>query len=78
MLSPYYNSPVHKDGRGAGGNCFVKDMAAFRSLYSEVVAKDPNGLEVLKALEKKNLELLNATGKSKDIVRGVYGEEPSQ
>lgn len=74
MMSPYYNSPVHQGGRGAGGNCFVKDMAAFRHLYENLVASDESGLSVLRSLEKKNLELLNSTGKSQDIVQGVYGK----
>jgi UDPglucose 6-dehydrogenase len=72
-MSPYYNNPVHKGGRGAGGNCFIKDMAAFRDHYSELVPEDTRGLLVLQALEKKNLELLHATGKSKHIIEGVYG-----
>ncbi|MEN9920419.1 MAG: hypothetical protein RL538_312 [Candidatus Parcubacteria bacterium] len=75
MMSPYYNTPVHKGGRGAGGNCFVKDMAAFRHLYEGIVSEDSNGLAVLKALEKKNIELLKTTGKSRDIMKGVYGED---
>jgi len=73
MMSAYYNQPVHKGGRGAGGNCFVKDMAAFRHLYGEVL-EDKNGLEVLRSLEQKNLELLKDSGKSEDIIKGVYGE----
>jgi UDP-glucose 6-dehydrogenase len=74
MMSPYYNAPVHKGGRGAGGNCFVKDMAAFRNLYTELLPNDISGIEVLRSLEKKNLELLQSTGKSKEIIEGVYGK----
>lgn len=74
MMSPYYNTPVHKGGRGAGGHCFIKDMAAFRHLYEEQVKDDSTGLSVLKILEKKNLELLNKTDKDKDLVDGVYGK----
>jgi UDPglucose 6-dehydrogenase len=74
MMSPYYNQPVHKGGRGAGGNCFVKDMAAFRSLYSELRTEDELGLAVLQALEKKNIKLLKDSKKSLDIIKGVYGE----
>ncbi len=74
MMSPYYNSPVHKGGRGAGGNCFVKDMAAFLKLFEEMRPHDASGTSVLKSLEAKNLELLAATGKSQDLVKGVYGE----
>lgn len=75
MMSPYYNTPVHKGGRGAGGNCFIKDMAAFRHLYAELVSDDMSGLSVLQSLEKKNLELLRSTGKSKETIDSVYGKE---
>jgi UDPglucose 6-dehydrogenase len=74
MMSPYYNSPVHKSGRGAGGNCFVKDMAAFAKLYEQTVPQDALGVAVLRSIEEKNLELLRTTNKSQDLVRGVYGE----
>ena len=74
MMSPWYNSPIHKTGRGAGGHCFIKDMAAFRMLYAQVCEKDTEGLAVLTSMEKKNLELLKATNKDQALVRGVYGE----
>ena len=74
MMSPYYNSPIHKTGRGAGGHCFIKDMAAFRMLYSDVCAQDTDGLAVLTSMEKKNLELLKVTNKDQDLVEGVYGK----
>lgn len=75
MMSPYYNAPIHKTGRGAGGHCFIKDMAAFRMLYAEVCAHDASGINVLTAMEKKNLELLKVTNKDQDLVEGVYGKE---
>lgn len=73
MMSPYYNAPVHQGGRGAGGHCFVKDMAAFARFYAEQLPHDPTGNAVLKAMEQKNLEYLRASGKSQDLVRDVYG-----
>ncbi len=73
MMSPYYNSPIHKSGRGAGGNCFIKDMSAFTRMYEELHSDDLKGIAVLQALEKKNLELLAITNKSQDLVKGVYG-----
>ncbi len=76
-LSPYYNTPVHKGGRGAGGNCFVKDMAAFRQRYAELLTSDEKGIALLKALEAKNLELLKATEKSQDLVEKTYGSNHS-
>jgi UDPglucose 6-dehydrogenase len=73
MMSPYYNAPVHKGGRGAGGNCFIKDMAAFRALFESVRESDALGGGVFRALEQKNLELLSNSGKSQDLVKKVYG-----
>jgi len=74
MMSAFYNSPVHKSGRGAGGNCFIKDMAAFTQMYAELRPHDAKGIAVLDALVNKNLELLAATGKSQELVKGVYGD----
>jgi len=74
MMSPYYNKPIHKGGRGAGGHCFLKDMAAFRHAYERKNKTDVAGLNVLKALEQKNIDLLRSTGKSEDIIKGVYGD----
>lgn len=73
MMSPYYNKPVHKKGRGAGGNCFIKDLAAFRFAYEGLLPEDIEGINLLKALEAKNVQLLNATGKSQEIIKQVYG-----
>ncbi len=73
MMSPYYNSPIHKSGRGAGGHCFIKDMAAFRMLYEVKNSEDTKGIAVFKALEEKNLELLKKTNKDAELVKGVYG-----
>lgn len=78
MMSPYYNSPIHKSGRGAGGHCFIKDMAAFRHLYEKMVPEDVLGVEVFKILEKKNVSLLKATKKDQELVEGVYGKEGSK
>ncbi|QQR64912.1 hypothetical protein IPH92_05180 [Candidatus Kaiserbacteria bacterium] len=74
MMSPYYNAPLHKSGRGAGGHCFIKDMAAFSLLYRELCVNDTSGVELLKLMEKKNLELLASTQKDQDLVNGVYGD----
>lgn len=73
MMSPYYNAPIHKSGRGAGGHCFIKDMAAFSLLYRALCPNDQSGIELLTCMEKKNLELLRATGKDKNLIKGVYG-----
>lgn len=71
-------NPVHETlgllGRGAGGHCFLKDFAAFRQLYTSVASDDILGLNVLEAIESKNLSLLIGSGKDIDIVKGVYGD----
>lgn len=71
-------NPVHETlgflGRGAGGHCFLKDYAAFRQLYTSIAGDDVLGLNVLEAIESKNLSLLIQSGKDIDIVKGVYGD----
>lgn len=66
--------PVHKAGRGAGGHCFIKDFAAFKKMYEEMVG-DQHGKQLLDEMEKKNLDLLISSCKDLDLVKGVYGED---
>jgi nucleotide sugar dehydrogenase len=65
-------TPIHQGGRGAGGNCFIKDFAAFRELY-EKIFDDKLGNSVLNSLEKKNIKLLVDSNKNLDLLKGVYG-----
>lgn len=62
-------------GRGAGGHCFIKDMAALRELYERVLPDDAEGAAVLRALERKNAKLLRESGKDLDLLEGVYGTD---
>lgn len=66
--------PISHGGRGAGGHCFIKDFAAFLELQSKI-ADDQYGTEVLKAVEKKNIELLTKSHNYLDLLAGVYGQE---
>ena len=66
--------PIHKSGRGAGGHCFIKDFAAFASLYEKVVG-DPAGKKVIESLRDKNIDLLVKSNKDLDLLTGVYGED---
>ncbi|HEY4474192.1 MAG TPA: hypothetical protein VI957_03470 [Candidatus Paceibacterota bacterium] len=73
--------PVHQHdhmgkrrGRGAGGHCFIKDFAAFRELYEEVLPKDKETIALLKAFEAKNNKLLRDSKKDLDLLAGVYGK----
>jgi UDP-glucose 6-dehydrogenase len=72
MFSNWYNKPVHKGGRGAGGHCFVKDFAAFRAFY-EKNTNDDIGVDLLKEFEEKNKELLIASKKNPELLKEVYG-----
>jgi UDPglucose 6-dehydrogenase len=67
-----------KEGRGAGGLCFIKDVAALRAAYEKVLPDDVAGVRLLKALECKNVELLATSGKDLDLLRGVYGDDPKK
>ena len=70
---PTYSRPVHKTGRGAGGNCFIKDFAALKKFFDETM-KDSNARLVLDALERKNVELLLESNKDIHLLKEVYGE----
>lgn len=66
--------PGATPGRGAGGHCLIKDFAALRILYEEVVPNDPPGSALLRALEAKNAALLKDSNKDLDLLRQVYGD----
>ena len=65
----------HLGGRGAGGYCFIKDLAAFSSFYKENLPEDVRGIQILSGLEEKNKELLCKTKKDIGLLEGVYGKE---
>lgn len=65
--------PIHKSGRGAGGHCFIKDFAAFKSVYDK--SGDKLGSQLLKAIEDKNIELLQASNKDLNILEQVYDRQ---
>lgn len=69
-----YSNPIHKSGRGAGGHCFIKDMAALREVYELNRSEDTAGIGVLRAMEAKNIDLLTSTQKDLDLLQGVYGD----
>ena len=66
--------PVHKSGRGAGGECFIKDLAALRKFYAEKIGDKPVD-DILKSLEVKNIELLIKSNKDLELLKGVYGPD---
>ena len=66
-------NPIHQSGRGAGGHCFIKDFAAFKTLYERMVG-DELGAKALSGIEEKNSDLLVASGKDLTLLEGVYGK----
>lgn len=77
LADPYipnrYSQPLHKTGRGAGGGCFIKDYAAFRTLFQELLPNHKESIAAMKAFEKKNIHLLASTNKDLHLLTGVYG-----
>jgi len=72
-LKPIHSSGLsNKSGRGAGGNCFIKDFAALAQ-HARALELDQEALDFLRSAEKKNLALLRESGKDEDLVLGVYG-----
>lgn len=67
--------PGAPDGRGAGGHCLIKDFAALRARYEEILPNDTEGIAALKALEEKNNRLLLSSGKDLELLKGVYGSD---
>ena len=65
----------HDGGRGAGGYCFIKDLAAFSDFYKEMLPKDSKGISVFESLEEKNIQLLKDSKKDIDLLEGVYGKD---
>ncbi len=61
-------------GRGAGGHCFPKDLAALRIAYGQLVADDSLGYAMLRAVEKKNVGLLRKSKKDLDLLFDIYVE----
>jgi len=78
LISNRYSNPVHKGGRGAGGGCFIKDFAALRSHVKKHLSHDKTAHKFLEAMESKNIELLLASKKDLDLLKGVYGKKVAQ
>ena len=75
-LDPVHKSGHHgaKPGRGAGGDCFIKDFEAFRRMYRDQVG-DEAGVALLDGIVEKNLHLLLSSGKDIDLLKSVYGSD---
>ncbi len=75
--------PVHqmahldegKQGRGAGGHCFLKDFAALRFHYEDAYPEHSHMHSLLRSFEATNNYLLSSTGKDRELLEGVYGDD---
>lgn len=66
-----------KIGRGAGGHCFIKDMAALIEMYQETNKADQENklaLNFLQSAVKFNIRLLLNSKKDLELLFGVYGK----
>lgn len=64
---------VHKGGRGAGGNCFIKDFEAMIEMLHQHDLHDQK--EAVEAVRKLNVKYLKDSGKDLHLLNGVYGED---
>ncbi len=69
-----HTHPVNKGGRGAGGDCLIKDFEAFIGMYKNYVG-DATGLNILANLRNKNIKFLVESKKDLELLKGVYGDD---
>jgi len=68
----------NKAGRGAGGHCFIKDMAALVEMFKEENTDNKVDYLAIDLLEKVvdfNKQLLIDSHKDLDLLQGVYGDK---
>lgn len=68
----------NKAGRGAGGHCFIKDMAALVEMFKEDNLNneaDHLAIELLEKVVDFNKQLLIDSNKDLDLLQGVYGNK---
>ena len=63
---------AQREGRGAGGHCFIKDFETYISMLKEAGLSDQQ--KACEAIRDINLQYLRSTDKDLDLVKGVYGE----
>lgn len=73
-INPIHTHPINKGGRGAGGECLIKDFVVFKYLYLACFGDDEDGNKLLEMAEKKNIKNLRGSGKDSELLKGVYGK----
>jgi UDP-glucose 6-dehydrogenase len=74
-IGSVHTENFHKTGRGAGGDCLIKDFAMFRRMLEGVLPNDDFGMEAIRLIEKKNLKYLIDSGKDFKLLKSVYGSK---
>lgn len=69
-----HTKPINKGGRGAGGDCLIKDFEAFLKIYKDLM-NDEIGVRILENLRDKNIRYLVESKKDLELLKGVYGED---
>ena len=65
---------IHQGGRGAGGDCFIKDFATMREMYHDIDDAEIDGMDLLSFAEEYNKMLLRKSGKDSKLAKGVWGK----
>ncbi len=73
-ITPIHTVAVHKEGRGAGGACLIKDFASYKHIY-DMMMDDSIGSRMLNLVERKNIHYLKSSGKDIGLLKGVYGDD---
>lgn len=64
-----------KPGRGAGGHCFPKDLAALRQYTEVALGKTSGAATLLRTVEETNLGLLCTSEKDLDLLSQIYNSK---
>lgn len=72
-FTPVHTKPIDKNGRGAGGNCLIKDFAVFENMYRELFPGDILGNATIRNCRRKNNKMLADSGKDLNLLQTVYG-----
>jgi len=70
-----HSDPIFGGGRGAGSDCFIKDLAALREFTALPLGSNFDVHALISALEEYNIALLSASGKDLDKLTAVYGQK---
>ncbi|MBU0907692.1 MAG: hypothetical protein KKE05_06065, partial [Nanoarchaeota archaeon] len=74
-INKIHTRPIDKGGRGAGGNCLIKDFSIFVGMFKNFFGEEKYGdarCDLLSAIELMNGTYLRNSGKDLEILNEVY------